>query len=112
MRHRQGIAVLVALVLGGRGGSPVGSAAPPDGPPNDTFTPVVVSPLAPETAPVLGTDGKYHVVYELMLVNAKAPTATLQGLAVLDARDPSRVLATFKGEDVVGHLRTLLPRPA
>ena len=106
------MAVLVALVLCAHGGSPAGGSAPPGDRSTDTFTPVVVSPLARETAPVLGTDGTYHVVYELMLVNTKAPPATLQGLAVLDAHDGSRVLATFKGDDVVGHLRTLLPRPA
>ena len=106
------MALLVGLALSGHGATVGGAAAPAEGPPTDTFTPVVVSPLAPHTAPVLGTDGKYHVVYELMLVNAKAPPATLQRLAVLDARDRSRVLATFEGNDVVGHMRTLLPRPA
>jgi len=112
MLARHGKAVLIALVLCSHGESPARGEAPPGGPPTDTFTPVVVSPLARETAAVLGTDGTYHVVYELMLVNAKAAPATLQGLAVLDARNRSRVLATFKGDDVVGHLRTLLPRPA
>jgi len=106
------MAVLIALVLGSHGENPARGAAPPEGPSSDTFTPVVVSPLARETASVLGTDGTYHVMYELMLVNAKMAPATLQGLAVLDARDRSRVLATFKGDDVVGRLRTLLPRPA
>jgi len=101
------MAALLALVLW----SPAHAAAPPQAT-SDTFTPVVVSPLARETAPVLGSNGTYHVVYELMLVNAKAAPATLQGLAVLDARDRSRVLATFKGDDVAGRLRTLLPRPA
>jgi len=77
------MALLVGLALSGHGATVGGAAAPAEGPPTDTFTPVVVSPLAPHTAPVLGTDGKYHVVYELMLVNAKAPPATLQRLAVL-----------------------------
>ena len=106
------MAVLVGLALCGHGASPAGGAAPVEGPPTDTFTSVVVSTLGRQTAPVLGTDGKYHVMYELMLVNSKAPPATLQRLSVLDASDHSRVLAAFEGDDVVGHTRTLLPGPA
>src|SRR5213593_3908211 len=105
MLRRTGMAILVGLALCDHGATAGGAAAPAESPPTDTFTPVVVSPLGPHTAPVLGTDGKYHVVYELMLLNAKAAPATLQRLAVLDARDHSRVLATFEGNDLVGHLR-------
>lgn len=36
----------------------------------DQFTPVLASPVAPKSAPAPGTDGKYHVVYELLLTNA------------------------------------------
>jgi hypothetical protein len=35
--------------------------------PKPVFTAVTASPLADSTVPVLGTDGRYHVVYELLL---------------------------------------------
>ncbi len=76
------------------------------------FTPVVASTLGELTAPVKGTDGKFHVVYELELTNAKLSPATLQKVEVLDAADESRVLATLEGEDLVGNLAALSTLPA
>jgi Peptidase family M23 len=73
----------------------------------DQFTPVVVSPLLPETERVLGTDGQDHVVYELVFANTSQATATLQKIEVLDARDPSVALAVYKGDPLVSRLRTL-----
>lgn len=81
-------------------------------PPVDIFTPVVASTLAPTTAPVLGTDGKFHVVYELKLTNTKAVPATLQKVEVLDGGDPSRVIVTFEGDTLLHRLFTLAPSPA
>lgn len=89
---------------------PPPSIAPP--PQADSFTPVVARTLAPTTAPVLGTDGKYHVVYELELTNAKPVTATLQKVEVVDGGSPSRVIATFTGDTVLHRLFTLAPKPA
>lgn len=77
----------------------------------DAFTPVVASTLASTTAPVLGTDGKYHVVYELELTNTKAVPATLQKVEVLDGDDPTRVITTFEGDTVTHRLFTLAPAP-
>jgi hypothetical protein len=50
---------------------------------------------------VRGTDGRFHVLYELQLTNAKAAPATIQGLDVLDAARPSRVVARFAGAGLV-----------
>ena len=58
-------------------------------------------------APVLGTDGRDHVVYELELVNAKPVLATLQEIQVLDADRPSRRVGSFAGADLLQRLRTL-----
>ena len=44
----------------------------------DQFTPVVVSTLDPNTQAFRGTDGKQHVVYELVLTNANPTPATIQ----------------------------------
>ena len=42
----------------------------PDRP--DAFTAFLIRPLAPRTAAFPGDDGRYHVVYELLLTNAKS----------------------------------------
>src|SRR5690606_517869 len=81
-------------------------------PVEDVFTPVTVSTVGPSTMPVQGTDGRWHVVYELELTNGKAVPATLQEVSVLDAARPSRVVGRFTGDDVVDRLRTLMPEPA
>ncbi|MGH4022981.1 MAG: M23 family metallopeptidase [Pseudonocardiaceae bacterium] len=103
----------VTLVAGGcAAGEPepdadgVGVSAP------TVFTPVVASVVASSAPPVLGTDGRYHVLYELELLNAKEATATLQSVEVLDADQPSRVITSYTGPAVVGRLRTLVPAPA
>src|SRR6476660_7431393 len=63
------------------------------------YTPVLAQLLAPTNpAPVLGTDRKYHVVYELRLANRGPIPATLQTLEVLDAESRSTV-HTFAGAD-------------
>jgi hypothetical protein len=73
----------------------------------DQFTPVVVSPLTTKSQAVLGTDGRYHVVYALELINARPVTASVEKIAVLDARDPSRVIAAYEGDALLSRLRTL-----
>ena len=77
----------------------------------DAFTPVLVAPLTSSTAPVLGTDGKYHVAYELELQNAKRAPATILKVDVVDAADHSRVLLTLEGDDLLENLVTLGTRP-
>jgi hypothetical protein len=56
----------------------------------DQFTPVIVSPLTGSTRLFPGTDGKYHVVYELVVTNTKPTPATLKKVEVLDARWQTR----------------------
>ncbi|HEU0287304.1 MAG TPA: M23 family metallopeptidase [Nocardioidaceae bacterium] len=76
-----------------------------------TFTPVVASTVGPETAAVRGTDGRYHVVYELQLTNAKPVPATIRSVAVLDEADRDRVITRFQGSRLVESMRTLAPSP-
>ncbi|OJY51681.1 M23 family metallopeptidase [Pseudonocardia sp. 73-21] len=83
---------------------PVARTAPP---PPDQFTVVVASTLDSGQSPVLGTDGRLHVVYEIQLTNARADLATLQEIQVLDADRPSRVVASFAGDDLLKRLRKL-----
>ncbi len=78
----------------------------------DVFTPVTVTLAGPPPAPVLGSDGLYHLVYELRLTNTKPAPARLVKIQVLDADHPARVLATYQGAKLLDNLRTLQPRPA
>jgi hypothetical protein len=83
-----------------------GSAADASGP-VDQWTPVVASTLDAGAAPVLGTDGRLHVVYELQLTNTKPVPATLREIRILDADRPDRVLASFADDDLANRLRDL-----
>jgi hypothetical protein len=67
----------------------------------DDFTPLVITPVEPSTFPVAGSDGKYHVVYDLLILNASQIPATLDKLDVVDAEDPSKVIASFSGTALV-----------
>jgi hypothetical protein len=78
----------------------------------DQFTPVLVSPLTGSTQPFLGTDGKYHVDYELVVTNAKPTPATLKKIDVLDAGKPSAVIAAYQGDTLLSRLRTMAGAPA
>jgi hypothetical protein len=78
----------------------------------DQLTPLVVSPLTAATQPVLGTDGRRHAVYELVLTNASVAPVTLEKVEVLDGNDPAKVLATYADAALLPSLRTTASRPA
>lgn len=111
--HRPGLA-LAATILFITGSSLAGSAAAARGqlPAHDAFTPVVVTRMGPPPAAFPGTDGRFHLVYELELTNTKRAPATLKRIEVLDADRPGRVLAAYTGKSLLGGLRTLQPGPA
>src|SRR5215467_5352644 len=78
----------------------------------DVFTPVIASTLSSEAHPILGTDGVYHVVYELQITNTKLLPATMQKIEVLAGSAGSQVINSFSDADLVKRLRTLAPQPA
>jgi hypothetical protein len=99
---------LVAAACLVTSGSAAAAPARQPAPAEDEFTSVIASTLDAGMAPVLGTDGKRHVVYELQLTNAKPVPATLQEIQVLDAARPTAApIATFTGDDLRHRLRTL-----
>jgi hypothetical protein len=57
----------------------------------DILTPVLASIIGRETAPVLASDGKYYVVYELLLTNTVNAPSSLKAVTVLDAADGREV---------------------
>src|SRR5262249_26297020 len=71
---------------------------------DDVYTQVVVSALQSATQPVVGSDGKQHFVYELVMTNASRAMATLQKIEVMDARNPTKVLASFDGAALIAHI--------
>jgi hypothetical protein len=67
----------------------------------DAFTPVTIRPLSASTFPVLGTDGSYHVAYDLQLTNASRVPATIDKVDVVDAADPNTVVVSYSGPALV-----------
>lgn len=58
----------------------------------DHFNPLLVSALNGNTQVFPGTDGRQHVVYELIMINANVTPATLQKVEVVSSEAPSRAL--------------------
>lgn len=77
----------------------------------DEVTPVTATTLSASSAPVLGTDERWHVVYELQLANVRPRPATVESIDVLDADQESRVVETFSGAGLQDRLRTLAAQP-
>lgn len=71
-----------------------------------TFTPALMSTMNPPV-PVVGTDGKVQVVYELMLANASSYPTKLTSLEVLDGNDHKRVLKTYSGDELADNVTLL-----
>jgi murein DD-endopeptidase MepM/ murein hydrolase activator NlpD len=65
------------------------------------LTALVVTPVEPAAFPFLETDGMYHVAYDLIIANASNIPATLNKLDVVDATDPTKVIASFSGTQLV-----------
>ena len=84
------LAVAVAALAGGALAGAAGAGA-------EEFTPVAASVVAPPQ-PVVGSDGRVHLAYELLLVNRSfgpAATATVTGVTAL-AR--GRAVAALHGD--------------
>ena len=67
----------------------------------DAFTAITVSTIGNSPLPFRGTDGRYHLAYDLQLTNATAVPATLDKIDVVDATDPAKVIASFSGTALV-----------
>ena len=81
------------------------------GEPGDVFTAIVGMVLGGPTSAVHGTDGRHHVVYELVLTNTRNVPATLQAVEVRNRADDAG-LVRFEGKQLLGLLRTMSARPA
>ena len=62
---------------------------------------MVFTPISDPTFPWQGSDQKWHVSYDLQLTNGTHVPATLDKVEVVDAHDPSRVVGTVAGAQLV-----------
>ncbi|MCR2810904.1 MULTISPECIES: M23 family metallopeptidase [unclassified Microbacterium] len=67
----------------------------------DTFTALTLTAIGNPPLPFRGTDGKYHVAYDLHLMNATQVPATLDTIEVVDAADPAKIVASFSGTALI-----------
>jgi hypothetical protein len=67
----------------------------------DAFTPLVFTPISDPTFPWQGSDQKWHVSYDLQITNGTHVPATLTKVEVVDAHDPSRIVGTIAGTQLV-----------
>ncbi|HEX4017028.1 MAG TPA: hypothetical protein VHX15_09855 [Frankiaceae bacterium] len=67
----------------------------------DAFTSLVLTPVGRGTFPFRGSDGKYHVAYDLVILNTSAFPATLDKLDVVDAAHPTKVIVSYSGKNLV-----------
>jgi Peptidase family M23 len=67
----------------------------------DAFTPLTVEPISQPTFPFPGTDGKYHIAFDVQITNATAMATTLDSIDVVNAQDPTKVLVSFSDKQLV-----------
>jgi hypothetical protein len=87
-----------------RGPSPAGSGGAKQTP-QGKQTPLLMRVLDPPQ-PVKGTDGKYHLVYELVLTNSSPGTATVEWVKTIDEKS-GEVVGTLAGADVSARMMRL-----
>lgn len=90
--------------------TPTPTSALPGGA-TDAFTPILVRALGATTAPVFGDDGRYHLMYDLWLTNAKAAPATIERIEVVDRDNPDGVVAAIEGESLIRVMTELNLQP-
>ncbi len=83
------------------GGSPA-AARSTEPPAPDQVTAVSVAPTI-SPVPVMGTDGRIHLPYELLMVNFGTGPATIVSVQALDREHPARVLDSLTGSDMGSH---------
>lgn len=71
-----------------------------------TYTPVLTSNLNPPI-PVVGTDGKVHLVYELMMANSSPWNSKLISVEVLDGGNPATVVKKYSDKELAENVTLL-----
>jgi hypothetical protein len=73
---------------------------------DNIFTPVLMS-LIPAPNPVKGSDGKFHLVYELEVTNATNIDWEIRSVEVIDGTNDKRILNSYAGDDVKTKMQLL-----
>lgn len=111
-RHHLAVVALIAVVVltGCSGNATLDTAPAPPAPPAaqdpPTFQPLVITPVPQAPSPVRGTDGRFHVVYELQVLDAGPRAATLTSVESLADGPDGRVVGSLAGPAVTA--RSLL----
>lgn len=92
---------------GARGGAGVSLG---DGIVEEVLTPVV-GQVTNAPSPVVGTDGRTYLAYELLLINATTTPVVLESVTALDAATGAE-LQEHTGDDLVGHSRVIGALPS
>ncbi len=104
------------------GGEPSVTSTPTVGPPTSTdwnrqadeLSPLVIATVAPDPTPVLGSDERYHVAYELTVLNFSPRPAVITSVETL-APDGS-VVAALSPDEVAARMMVVAdyapPKPA
>jgi hypothetical protein len=77
----------------------------------DAFTPLIGSPITSNTIAFSETDGKQHIVYELIFTNTRPTPATITGIEVVGPAPASKTLASYSGAELLKRLRNLANQP-
>jgi len=77
---------------------------------SEMFTPITSIPTA-KPNPVLGSDGMYHLVYELQITNVTTLTWIINSIGILDGNS-DKEFATISGDEVEGVIQTINTRDA
>ncbi len=88
---------LIAFGLGCAGAAETGQAE------DIAATPLVATPIAPPN-PVLGSDGKVHLAYEIVLMNMAPSAVTVEKIETLDAKSGTAI-GTLEGEGLAKMFR-------
>jgi Peptidase family M23 len=96
---------LAAALTAGPAGAGTGFGPGTGIEPGTSFTPLAASTMTTPTA-VLGTDGKQHIAYELVLTNATAEAAKIERLEVR-APGVKRPLASIDGAPLIADMTRL-----
>ena len=70
----------------------------------NALTPIVMSVLAPPV-PVKGSDGRYHITYELFLTNSNTFDWEVLSIEVLDGSPDGKVLDAISGNEVMNKMQ-------
>src|SRR5262245_60108256 len=85
------------------------ATATAQGPVPDEFSPILMSSLT-NPWPVEGSDGRFHVVYEVQLVNASSLSWDVTRVSIVDGANSRSVKARWSGSKVSSVLADMATR--